>query len=117
MRLPIRMAFEPRSPLEAVLKQAEGVSIVTPTVTHHELASQFLKAGRHVLVEKPITDEATQAGRVGAVGLNTIAYCRWAMWSALIRFDYLQTVAKGAFMGDSPFVAVPSAQYGYWRGA
>ena len=50
--------------LEAALEQADGVSIVTPTVTHHELASKFLRAGRHVLVEKPITDEAGQAAEL-----------------------------------------------------
>ena len=80
--------------LEAALEQADGVSIVTPTVTHHELASKFLRAGRHVLVEKPITDEAGQAaelvqlaqenGRVLQVGhverFNPV-------------FDYLQSVA------------------------
>ena len=36
--------------MEAALEQADGVSIVTPTVTHHELASKFLKAGCHVVV-------------------------------------------------------------------
>src|SRR6476469_9500579 len=40
---------------------AEAISVVTPTVTHFELASKFLKAGKHVLVEKPMTDNAAQA--------------------------------------------------------
>ncbi len=35
--------------------KVDGVSIVTPTVTHREVAEAFLKEGIHVLVEKPIT--------------------------------------------------------------
>ena len=56
----------------------EAVSIVTPTVTHAEVAGKALAAGKHVLVEKPITpdvasarrllDAARKAGKVLAVG-------------------------------------------------
>ena len=81
--------------MEAVLEQAEGVSIVTPTVTHHELASQFLKAGRHVLVEKPITDEAKQAAELVQLAQE---HDRVLQVGHVERFnpvfDYLQTVAK-----------------------
>ena len=40
---------------------SDAVSIVTPTSTHFELAKMFLQQGRHVLVEKPMTDNAAQA--------------------------------------------------------
>lgn len=50
-----------------MLGEVDAVSVVTPTVTHHALASQALKAGKHVLVEKPMTDSAEQAGEL--VGL------------------------------------------------
>ncbi len=81
--------------MESVLEQAEGVSIVTPTVTHHELASQFLKAGRHVLVEKPITDEAAQAAELVQLAQE---HDRVLQVGHVERFnpvfDYLQAVAK-----------------------
>ena len=47
--------------VEAVIAEADAVSVVTPTSTHHRLALQLLEAGRHVLVEKPMTDDAAQA--------------------------------------------------------
>lgn len=43
---------------------ADALNIVTPTVTHFELAKQLLSQGRHVLVEKPMTDDTAQAGEL-----------------------------------------------------
>jgi len=40
---------------------ADALNIVTPTVTHFELAKALLAQGKHVLVEKPMTDDAAQA--------------------------------------------------------
>ena len=43
---------------------SDAVSIVTPTTTHFELAKTLLQQGRHVLVEKPMTDNAAQAAEL-----------------------------------------------------
>jgi len=43
---------------------SDAVSVVTPTTTHFELARTLLQAGRHVLVEKPMTDNGTQAAEL-----------------------------------------------------
>ena len=40
---------------------ADAFSVVTPTVTHHALTKTLLEQGKHVLVEKPMTDNAAQA--------------------------------------------------------
>ena len=40
------------------------VNVVTPTTTHFELAKLLLQQGRHVLVEKPMTDNAAQANEL-----------------------------------------------------
>jgi len=42
----------------------DALSVVTPTTTHFELARTLLAAGRHVLVEKPMTDNAAQAAEL-----------------------------------------------------
>lgn len=44
-----------------LLGAVEAVSIVTPTPAHYAMARDFLEAGAHVLVEKPITETAAEA--------------------------------------------------------
>jgi UDP-N-acetylglucosamine 3-dehydrogenase len=39
----------------------DAVTICTPTVTHADLALQAIQAGKHVLVEKPMTDTVKEA--------------------------------------------------------
>lgn len=44
-----------------LLQEVDAVIIATPTVTHHDIAMDFLNNGKHVLVEKPICDSAEKA--------------------------------------------------------
>ncbi len=44
-----------------LIANVDAVSIVSPTVTHYEIAQEFLKKGMDVLVEKPITVTVPQA--------------------------------------------------------
>jgi len=49
-------------PLEIFEREdVEAVSICTPTVTHAELALAAMEAGKHVLVEKPMTNTVGEA--------------------------------------------------------
>jgi predicted dehydrogenase len=50
--------------LDQALAGAGAFSVVTPTPTHFELADMLLAAGKHVLLEKPMTDNATQAAQL-----------------------------------------------------
>lgn len=43
---------------------SDALNIVTPTATHFELARQLLQLGKHVLVEKPMTDNSAQAAEL-----------------------------------------------------
>jgi predicted dehydrogenase len=43
---------------------SDAVNIVTPTVTHFEIAKTLLQQGKHVLVEKPMTDDTAQAAEL-----------------------------------------------------
>jgi predicted dehydrogenase len=43
---------------------SDALNIVTPTTTHFEIARQLLDQGKHVLVEKPMTDDTAQAAEL-----------------------------------------------------
>lgn len=40
---------------------SDALSLVTPTITHFDLAKILLQQGKHLLIEKPMTDNAAQA--------------------------------------------------------
>lgn len=50
--------------VEELAGAADAVSVVTPTVTHFELARMLLARGKHVLVEKPMTNNTAQAAEL-----------------------------------------------------
>jgi predicted dehydrogenase len=43
---------------------SDAINIVTPTNTHFELAKQLLARGKHILLEKPMTDNSLQAAEL-----------------------------------------------------
>jgi predicted dehydrogenase len=45
-------------------KDIDAVSIATPVSTHFDLAMKALKAGKHVLLEKPLTDSSDKCKRL-----------------------------------------------------
>jgi predicted dehydrogenase len=50
---------------QSLLGNVDAVSIVVPTTLHHQVSKDFLNAGAHVLVEKPIT--VTEADELIAI--------------------------------------------------
>lgn len=50
--------------IEDMLPVVDAVSVATPTETHHAVGKKLLEAGKHVLVEKPITDDLREAGEL-----------------------------------------------------
>jgi predicted dehydrogenase len=65
--------------VEAVTKasdligRVDAVSIVVPTRSHFDVAAEFLKAGVHVMVEKPITgDEASARELIALAAANKV---------------------------------------------
>jgi predicted dehydrogenase len=50
-----------------LLAESEAVVIATPAETHHALAAEALRAGKHVLVEKPIAANLEQAEALDAL--------------------------------------------------
>ncbi|HUL39438.1 MAG TPA: Gfo/Idh/MocA family oxidoreductase [Methanomassiliicoccales archaeon] len=50
--------------IEDLLAQVEAVSVCTITTTHFDVASRAIKAGRHLLVEKPFTGSSVMAAEL-----------------------------------------------------
>lgn len=48
-----------------------GIVIATPPLTHYTLAARALRAGKHVLIEKPMVERLTQVSRLQALSLAT----------------------------------------------
>src|SRR5215472_11546395 len=55
------LQVRPLADYRALLGEVDAVSVVTPTPEHFPLARDFLAAGAHLLIEKPITETAEEA--------------------------------------------------------
>ena len=54
--------------IQDLLKNVDAVSIVTPTKNHKDVAELCIKAGKHVFIEKPITETVEEADTL--IGLS-----------------------------------------------
>ncbi|MBB2198999.1 Gfo/Idh/MocA family oxidoreductase [Gluconacetobacter sp. 1c LMG 22058] len=61
----------PALALDDLLERCEAVVIAAPAEHHFALADRALRAGRHVLVEKPIASTLEQADRLAALAVET----------------------------------------------
>ncbi len=81
------------------LKEVQAVSIATPPFTHHEMAKTVLQAGKHLLLEKPVTLNVAQAkelyqlakdqGVITAVDFEFRFVPGWQLFSELLSQEYV----------------------------
>ena len=93
--------------LEDVLAEVDGVVIATPNHTHAELALACLRAGVHVLVEKPlatsvaegreVAEAAEKSGCVAAVGYCTRFDASVQLTQRLLEADFFGAVERFAY--------------------
>ena len=50
--------------INELLNSVEAVNIATPTTTHYDIALQAIEAGKHILIEKPITNKIDEANEI-----------------------------------------------------
>jgi predicted dehydrogenase len=85
--------------------ELEAVVVATPVPTHFELARRALEAGKHVLVEKPMTWRAAEARELREV---VRASGRTLMVGHLLRFhpgvDKLRELIDSGELGDVHYV-------------
>lgn len=67
------VAREVKAPLlglDALLAASDAVIIAAPAELHHDLATQAMQAGKHVLIEKPMAATLVQADALAALALK-----------------------------------------------
>lgn len=85
-------AFGSASELTA---QSDALSIVTPTHSHFELARTLIAQGKHVLVEKPMTETGAQAAELVELAVRHSAVLQVGHVERFNPvFNYLETVAQ-----------------------
>lgn len=50
--------------IDEIIKNCDAISVVTPTITHYEIAIKLLDSKKHVFVEKPMTDSVSKASEM-----------------------------------------------------
>ena len=83
-RVAEKVGSQPLTDYRELLGKVDAVSIVVPTSYHYQVAKDFLTAGSHVLVEKPITVTVEEADELIALAK---AHDRKLMVGHLERFN------------------------------
>ena len=60
-------AGAPPLPLEELIAAADAIIVATPAEAHYAIAAQAIRAGRHVLIEKPIASTLEEADSLAAL--------------------------------------------------
>lgn len=94
---PVERLFDPEAvfatdSIDALLsrRDVDAVSVCTPTETHAKIARAAIRAGKHVLIEKPVSLDrgeieslATDADRAGVVAMPAMCMRFWPEWAWL----------------------------------
>jgi predicted dehydrogenase len=80
-----------------LIGRVDAVSVVTPTPAHFEIARNFLDAGVHVLVEKPITETPAEARELIALARTR---------QRLLQVGHLERF-NAAILAAEPYLTAP----------
>ena len=79
-----RLKTAPFESFEPLIGQVDAVCVVTPTIHHHRVAAEFLRAGIPALVEKPVCRTVAEADELIALAAKRASPFRSATSNALI---------------------------------
>lgn len=66
---------------DLIADDVDAVYVAVPHTAHHAVAVEALRAGRHVLCEKPMTESAALTGQVVAAARESGRFLMEAIWS------------------------------------
>ncbi len=88
------------------------VYVATPHNGHRPHAGLALEAGKHVLIEKPITLNAAEARELAALALARGLFCAEALWPLFTpKFDVIRQVLDAGVLGE---ISTVLGSYGTW---
>ena len=85
--------------------EIDAVVITTPVASHFDLAMQFLEAGKHVLVEKPMATTVEQVEEIGRLAekKNLVAMVGHTfLYNAAVR--YVKQLIDSRILGDIRYI-------------
>lgn len=83
--------------VEDLLEQVDVLDIVTPTTSHFELAAEALRKGKHVFIEKPLTQTVAEADELLALAKKS---------GKLVQVGHVERF-NPAFQAALPYFAEP----------
>jgi predicted dehydrogenase len=94
-------------------EEVDIVYVATPHSHHYQHARLALEAGKHVLVEKPITVNAEQCKELRRVARERGRFCMEAVWTRFfpLSLEVVRLVREGS-LGDVKRVY---ADFGVWN--
>jgi predicted dehydrogenase len=92
--------------------QVDAVYVSTPHPGHHDAAMLAIEAGKAVLVEKPFTMDAAEAGRLVAAARSHGVFLMEAMWTRFLpHVVRLREILAAGSLGE---VTTVTAEHGQW---
>ena len=101
---------------QKLILQTDAVIVVTPPQTHYAITKAALSAGKHVLVEKPITTKLFQAKRL--VSLAKIKHLQLAAGHVFLytpAYQYIKSVIKNKELGEIYYIYSRRVNFGIIR--
>jgi predicted dehydrogenase len=92
--------------------EVDVVYVATPHNRHHPHAVLALEAGKHVLIEKPITLNAAEAQSLADLSVARGLFCAEALWPLFTpKFDVIRQVLDAGVLGE---ISTVLGSYGTW---
>ena len=63
-KVEVELGYKYYSTVEELISEVDMVDIVTPTMSHYDCALQAISKGKHIFIEKPITNTVEEAERI-----------------------------------------------------